>query len=910
MNIRVPRQPKSPASILSGLLLCLLSSTGQAAQSQVRIEFMPPPVETNNLCTERASDEEILARWAVWNGKDLPQAKAWVILREAQRLRDLDANGNFALVTRIIDRMADVGQISSAEATVEKIELHLQAGKTQELKGSNLIGQLLADIDSLSPRQLKVAADLVSAGLVNARGASEGLSLLVRSASGGNADALLELAGRRLAGEQIYGWDVDPSLTITMALGAMVGKLDERICDRMHRIAREFEKGEVVVADRRISEAWLRTAADLGDASAAWKVAKYHLESTAIDKDNATLVRYLKLAADRGVVPAMTELAKSYEAGAIVDKDPDLALSYFAKAAEAGSRSSLTHLADLYQADSDNPVAAGLYEKTLHAIAALDDPPGWVFSRLGSMVLAKKGRWSGEDEAKAYFERGAKVGDVTAISNLAQFHFRHAGQTGRFSEGVNLLRSLIETHGVTGTTRDIRDAYLCRRPGSPDIVEASKWSAMVDADDEASWPLSRIEDLLRRPDAVQMAALQSEALYGRPDALAAYLYFLEKSKVDATKLRQWSDRVAAEPRAALAHAKMLLSRSTDDEGRARALGLYLKAAQIGSVSTRVSAAEAVVANMPGNLPLRELAIRYLEDAAKEANGKGLVALARLQGTRETYERYKENIVANGDAEALMFAAERQSVDEHRRALLSQAAAIAQCSFDNAVAFAEAYRSLDEAASGNWMTVAEQLVEGRGWRYRKLAEVVQQGETMLLRADALRFYQEAVRLGDVKAEIRLVQYFADPTKPGHSPTKAAEIAVLGIENARPDQLAGRVARINRLAEPLRSMVMSRIDLHEIYRKAARQGDPAAMREYAKLQLVETKDPAVQVEAKALLLDAANAGDVPAMLILARNNAFGIGGAASLDEAKGWLRKASGLGSREATEMLASMQEGTN
>lgn len=119
-------------------------------------------------------------------------------------------------------------------------------------------------------------------------------------------------------------------------------------------------------------------------------------------------------------------------------------MSYFTKAAEAGSRSSLMHLADLYQADLDNPASADLYEKTPRAIAKLEEPPGWVFSRLGSMVLAKKGRWSGEAEAKVYFERGANARDVTAIANLAQFHFRHADKPGDFSEGINLLRSLIE----------------------------------------------------------------------------------------------------------------------------------------------------------------------------------------------------------------------------------------------------------------------------------------------------------------------------------------------------------------------------------------------------------------------------------------------------------------------------------
>ncbi len=79
-------------------------------------------------------------------------------------------------------------------------------------------------------------------------------------------------------------------------------------------------------------------AADLGDGASAWKVARYHLESSAIEKNNDILLRYLKMAADKGVVPAMVELAKIYNAGAIVAKNQVMAREYFIKAADLGNK--------------------------------------------------------------------------------------------------------------------------------------------------------------------------------------------------------------------------------------------------------------------------------------------------------------------------------------------------------------------------------------------------------------------------------------------------------------------------------------------------------------------------------------------------------------------------------------------
>lgn len=901
------RPLKASTSFLSAAIFLLLGTSAFAATSErLKIEFLPPKVEAANICIQRATDDDIVTRWNAWDRQRLPDAKEWVILREAQRLRDLDAAGNFDLVDAIINRLGERGDFTANDVMVEKIQLYIRTSKLAELESSGLLTKLFGLGNAMSAREMKLAADVILTGVVKDRGGeAEAERLLVRAASNGHADALLTLAKSQLDGKSLPGWDMEPSLAITMALGSMVGKLDDRICERLSRIAREFEKGEVVAPDRRIAEAWLRVAADLGDGASAWKVARYHLESTAIEKDNETLLTYLKMAADKGVVPAMVELAKIYNAGAIVPRDETLARTYFMKAADLGNKSGLTHLASLYRADAENIQSLQAYEDTLRELSKLTDSPAWAFSRLGNMTLEKMGRWAGEAEATAFFEQGAQLKDIASMRGLAEMRFRHVDEAGRFNEGTNLLRAVLENFGVTGTVGDLKAAYLCRRPGGPDFEEAAKWEQMSDEEVASNWPLWRIVKLARRPDAVDIAALQSEALYGRSEALAAYLYYLKLTNADPAVLREWTAKVKANGDAGVGNAKLLLAAATTDAMKQEALQLYLSAAESGSITTKVASANAVIVNMPEHEDLRRLALHYLENASANGNGRAMRALALLRGEQETYERYKDVITSNGDSTALMFAAELDPSTDQRPRFLAMATAIMDCNFENTFAMAKAYATIDPAKSQSWMSVAEALTQQRGWRFRLMAEAVAQSSASDATRKSLALYEAAVRFGDVKAEMVLLNHYSDPSKKSYAKEKAAEVILSSISSTTPDQLYERIARIKKMNDPIRSFVMSKLNLHDLYRSAAESGDPGGMREYAKFVMTEPRAGENVEQAQSLLTTAAKFDDVPAMLILARNHAYGIGGPVSLDEARNWLRKASDLGSDEAAEMLTGM-----
>ncbi|WP_421359615.1 hypothetical protein [Agrobacterium rosae] len=898
--------------LLSSAMLAFSGVSAWAAPSEpLKIEFLPPVVEPANICVQRAPDDDISKRWTSWDQKTLPNTKGWIILREAQRLRDMDATRNFQIVESMIGRLGDRSDLSANDVMAERISLYLRASKIAELEQSGLLKKLFALGNGMSAREMKMAADLITSGIVKDQGGQEAVEkLLVRAASNGHADALLTLAKTQLDGKPTPDWDMEPSLAITMALGSMVGKLDDRICERIGRIAREFEKGEVVAADRHIAEAWLRVAADLGDGTAAWKVARYHMESTAIEKDNDILLRYLKMAAEHGMIPAMVELAKIYNAGAIVQKDEALARQYFIKAADEGNRASLTHLAALYRADSDDLRSVQAYEETLRKLSELPQPPAWAFSRLGNLTLEKNGQWAGEAEATVLFEQGAKLRDVTSMQSLAELRLRHVDEPGRFNEATNLLRSVLENFGVTGTVNDLKAAYLCRRPGGPDFQEAAKWQQMNDEDASANWPLWRIVKLVRRPNAVEIAALQSEALYGRADALAAYLYYLKSTRADDATVREWTAKVAANGDAGVGHAKLLLAAATNDTMTQEALKLYVSAAETGSVATQVASANAVIANLPENETLRKLALNYLEKASAQGNGRAMRALASLRGTINVYTQYASLISTNGDATALMFAAEAERFVDEQKRLLSMASSVMDCNFENSFALAKAYAPIDRTKAESWLTVAQELTEHRGWRFRLLGDFASSGHGKDIPEKALALYEDAVRFGDVKAEMVLLNHYSDPSKQSYSKDKAANVVLSSVKNATPDQLYERVARIKKMNAPVRTLVLSKLDLHTIYKSAADSGDPGGMREYAKAIVTEPRPGEDVKQAQMLLVAAANFNDVPAMLILARNHAYGIGGPVSLDDARLWLRKASDLGSDEAAEMLAGMNAKIN
>ncbi len=71
-----------------------------------------------------------------------------------------------------------------------------------------------------------------------------------------------------LQGTPIPEWDAPLDLTVTLAFGGMLGELNEGVCARAERIAREYMEGGVVTRNPEIALAWYKFAANLGGATA------------------------------------------------------------------------------------------------------------------------------------------------------------------------------------------------------------------------------------------------------------------------------------------------------------------------------------------------------------------------------------------------------------------------------------------------------------------------------------------------------------------------------------------------------------------------------------------------------------------------------------------------------------------
>ena len=888
-----------------------LPTTGSiaAGANPLVIEFLPPVVELKPICIQRAPDSDVIERWTTWNGKALPKKDSWITMREAQRLRDIDAAQYFPIVRRILDLLPSIDkELKREDLESELITLYLRAGKLTELKASGLIEKLLARGEANSPKDLFLAAHLILDGVTAKQDNEKALSYLVAAAYGGNPDALLELSKRNLEGEAIDGWQVDPSLAVTMAFGSMVGKLDPGICDRVARIAREYEKGELVKRDPHIAESWRRFAADLGDGNAAWKVAQYHLESAGIVKDNKVLLHYLQFAADHDVVAAQSSLAHVYEVGAIIGKDLIKSEYYYRQAAAAGNRNSLIRLVNFYE-DKRDPTSRAKYVDSLHTLADTPDPPGWVFAKLGDLVIDEKGTWAGEQEAIKYYEQGATRRDMKSMQDLAELRLRHGSQPGQFDEAINLLIAVVDSFGQTEAMLDLRDAYLCRAPGGPQLDKGAYWVNATKDLVSSGWSAQAAEDLARKSDPTALASLQSEALYGQPNSVAAYLWYLKASHAKGDVIAEWQRRTMQAAEARAAYANLWLKAASDDAARRSALSLLFNSADEGVPSARLDAAEAIFTYFASDPKLAQKGEAYLLEEAQAGSGRAMVLLSKFAKDKmpaaDIYLKYAGTIAARGDADALIFAARQSNSTDERKSRLAQAASIADCSFEGALTMAKAHADVGETGNArNWMTTAEAFSTGKPWRFRLLAEAYNGDDGVNDQAQAIRLFERAATGGDVKAEQSLLKLYADPKSPLYSPQKAADTMVAVVKGEAPIHIISTLERLGRTHRAIHDQVLARVDLVTLYDNAAKTGDPVGMRELGKLKLAQGGSSEA-ILAKDMFQKAAEAGDPEAMVLLAKNYAFGIGTEPSLVSAKIWLERAANLNYKEAQEMLAVM-----
>jgi len=294
---------------LATLLVLALPAAAQAAT--VNLVFEPPVLDSAPVCDRILSDEALVAKWEGADAASLPETDTGLVKRDLRRLIELDPQRWFDLASAVQAGFRTLDpEYSDANMLIDRIELLLATGHLAELQQEGLVGNLAAMDLSQTPRAQHLLAGYLMRGVGIDRDMEKGEALLLAAAFGGNADAILDLAARESQGRPIEGWDVPPELGVTMAFGALLGKLDPLICDRVNRIAREYMNGDIVTRDPVLAERWYRFSADLGDAISAWRVAEMHLRAEDIAKDNAVLLHYLTAASDAGLPYALAALAR------------------------------------------------------------------------------------------------------------------------------------------------------------------------------------------------------------------------------------------------------------------------------------------------------------------------------------------------------------------------------------------------------------------------------------------------------------------------------------------------------------------------------------------------------------------------------------------------------------------------
>ncbi|GHC56704.1 tetratricopeptide repeat protein [Neogemmobacter tilapiae] len=900
---------------LSSTALGLWLALGAAHAQPIPLIFEPPQIEPQAICTSRAPDARIIARWQDWDGLSLQGQDTAQVQTDLDRLAELDAPAWYDKALLAIDLLATTDpDFTAQDQALARIEWMVAAGKQAELANLRLVPALLEQDSAPSPRRQRALAGLLLRGNGITADPDKGLQMLIAAANGGNADAILELVSMQIAGAKVEGWDVAPDMGVTMAFGALVGQLDADICNRVTRIAREYKNGDVVAADLALSERWYRFAADLGDLGAAWKVAEFHMRSEGVVKDNAILLKYLTMAADGGSPVAQVNLGRIYETGALVAQDLTRAETLFHAAAGQDDRGGMIRLAlflqDKVQRD---PAAMPDYRAALDALVARSDAPGWALLAAADAVLTDKGRWAGEAAAMAFLQRASDQGDGMALRRLANMKMRGITTDQAFYPLVDDLIASVQTLGTIEPMNDLRAAFACRAPDAPLIDDAEYWreQALATGIETMAFGPEELLELARSNDPLTLARLQSQALSGRATAVAQYLTLIEKGDFTVVQQDFWEEYAKEYPEVLQSRGRLALSLARTQTERTAALDLFRQALAAGEVEAGLYLARALLDNDDAKPADMAEAAALLEPLAGQGMGAAMRLLPQADPLRfpdmaATLAEYAGVIDARGDVDALLIAAEFLPDPAARQDHLARAQALTSCNFDQAARFAEFMGKTGDAAGfAQWIKTAGYLAEDEGWRLTRMGDLLSRYGTEAEKAGAEGLYLAGYAAGNRVAMLRLLSNYAKPDNPKYDPLKATEVYIALVMATRPGDLPELLIRINEEEAVIRQAVMSAVDPEQIFKVAAEAGDPVAMREYA-FRLREANPDAEQVaKAAAMLAQASEMGDVEAMVEYAVSLAFGVGVEPSRDEALMWLNKAAAMGNQRALTLVATL-----
>ncbi|HEV2201546.1 MAG TPA: retroviral-like aspartic protease family protein [Bryobacteraceae bacterium] len=180
-----------------------------------------------------------------------------------------------------------------------------------------------------------------------------------------------------------------------------------------------YFNGEGAPSDKALGLAWLRKAAERGNAEAPyWLSVFYAVGGDGVPKDAAQALYWLRISAERGYLDAQSELGQEYELGFGVPRDLAQALNWYRKAAEQGDARAQKALASMYRdgrgvPNNDSVEAVKWYRK------AAEQGNADAQTELGEMYNQGDGVPRDSAQAAVWYRKAAAQGDAVAQSRLA-----------------------------------------------------------------------------------------------------------------------------------------------------------------------------------------------------------------------------------------------------------------------------------------------------------------------------------------------------------------------------------------------------------------------------------------------------------------------------------------------------------
>lgn len=886
-----------------------------AAQGPLNLRFEPPVIEQADVClpvdripevgsqiddstddTKEQLTDEDRARFLRADIRDL--------------LRD-DPGRDFEYIVALIERRAEVDvRFSQADATLALIDLHLQTMRLAALSESGLVESLRGQADLLDQGQRLALARLYLDGTGVVQDVAFGQDLLRDTAFDGSAEALLEIARMAIDGTMIDAWDAPLDLTVSMAFGGVVGGLDAGICDRAERIAREYERGEIVAADAGLAFAWRRFAADMGDADAAWAVVQYHLNAPAATKDNEELNRYLAVAARLGRRPDPAE-AETLRASGAVAPDALSTILGFNFSEETDGVSSIVPYLDLdvnvdaVEADED-----GLYLDYLREVSRIPEAPAAVFSRLAREVLVRRGRWAGEAEAMELLEQAVARGDGDAMAQLAQMLMRYRDDPRRRDRAISLLMETVSQHGMAGSMAALDGLFRCQVNDAPRLAEANHWAQAYGASRAAQVQISATDLLSLDPyrDPETIARIQSQALTGQPNMIAAQVQRLEHLGRPDAALRFWAERMNSSRQALETFSEIEFELALSPDARDRAVEVFRRVFLNNGVTTALDLAIALTEHNSRDPAIAAEIVHLLTMAGNRGEGAAIRLLSRHQDrpAKEVFEEYAEIIEERGDFLALMFAFPFLTVDK-RDDYADRAVSLMNCGTKDINELGDAWSFHgDGPLSQHWQRVGLAVAGGDVLSKLRLSDRQMAFYGTGRAPDAAAVAERRVADGDPAAVLEAFRLAANADFESYDPETALR-HMRTLVAQRGDVAAVPVLRAWRAAPAaVQALIASQVDVEPLLARAANTGDPAAAYEYAALLRERAQTAADLTPALDWFVVAAKGGHVPAMVDVALIQGFGPQTLKQPQEALRWLNRAAELGDEQASVLAGLLR----